>query len=221
MSVRDLGSAHFSHAEQRGLLLALAQALPGSWTIAEDRYGNGNRWELHEHNGVALRISLGPVQAAVCGIHEPPGDHRSYRYGLERPTIRFSLAKTSAQMAAEIVRRLLPAVRQDTRKLEQAIWRDELLTSRRLRTLRAAQRRLGGPRDDGLSWSQGTDRGRAPGYERASAYDLAGLHIAVEFTESSANGDHAALTVSRLSHAELLTVIQTVADLINARRAPQ
>ncbi|MEV6987178.1 hypothetical protein AB0M95_38785 [Sphaerisporangium sp. NPDC051017] len=73
----------------------------------------------------------------------------------------------------------------------------------------------------GLSWSQGTDRGRAPGYERAGAYDLAGLHIAVEFTESSANGDHAAVTVSRLSHGELLTVIQTVADLINARRAPQ
>lgn len=213
--MRDVGESRMPEAEQWGLLLELSEALPGPWTVAGDRHANPGRWELHEHEGIQLRVQLGPALVAASGIHEA-GGRSAWDYGLARPAIRFSLAKTPAQMAAEIVRRLLPAVRDDARRLATALRRRELLYTGRLRTLLSARRLLDGAGPHGLSWPDGPHGGRAPGYGRAGAHDLAGLSVAVEFTEEI-RGDLGAVTVSRLTHAELLTVIETIAALTGAR----
>lgn len=72
---------------------------------------------------------------------------------------------------------------------------------------------------EGLTWQTHSFTGRNPTYDSASAYDLAGLHLSIELTGSRARGEHAALSISHLTHNELLILVRSAAELVKTRRA--
>ncbi|WP_019632486.1 hypothetical protein [Actinomadura atramentaria] len=74
------------------------------------------------------------------------------------------------------------------------------------------------PPNSGLSWSDRDEHGRPPAYDTATAHDLEGIGTAIAFRQSGTDHDLAELTISRLTHDELLTLVHTLAALTNERR---
>jgi hypothetical protein len=202
--------------QTRALVRQIAEVLGSEWTVAEDRHRNAGRWELHASDGIELCVQVGPAQVAVRGIHGRVGANLPYVYGCKQPVIRFSVDKTPQRMAAEITRRLLPAVREDAATLAaERADRDARLAAR-LVTLERARDLLGGD----LAWAEPDAAGQPAEYEHASSpYRPTDMpRVAIDLNDDKRHDHLDEVRVSNLDHQEVLVVVEAAARVIEAAR---
>lgn len=203
-----------SAAEIRILVTQIAEELGSGWTVAEDRYNNAGRMELHGPEGIELCIQFGPAQVAVRGIHGDVGGKLPYNYGCKEPVIRFSVTKTPRRMAGEITRRLLPAVREDAAILAAARDERDARLAGRLDTLLKARELLGGD----LTWAEHGACGRPTEFEYASTHLRSGdtPHLVIELRDYKRSDHMDEVRVSNLTHEQVLIIVAAAAGVITA-----
>ena len=206
-----------SPAEVRDLVTQIAEELGPGWTVAEDRYGNAGRMELHAPDRIELCIQVGPAQVAVHGIHGDVGGNLPYNYGCKEPVIRFSVTKTPRRMAGEIIRRLLPTVREDAAILAAARDERDARLAGRLDTLLKARELL----DGDLTWAEHGAHGRPTEFEYASTDYRSGdtPHLVIELRDYKRSNHMDEVRVSNLTHEQVLVIVEAVARGITASRA--
>ncbi|MCP2341155.1 hypothetical protein [Actinomadura rupiterrae] len=201
-----------SPAQARALVTQIAEQMEPGWMVADDRYGQVGRMELHGPDGIQLCLQVGPLHVAVRGIHADVGGHLPGRFGCAEPVIRFAVTKSPQRMASEITRRLLPAVRQDAAVLAAARNERDTRLAGRLDTLLKARELLGG----NLSWAEpGTGR-RPAEFESASTHHRAPgtPHLVIELRDDKGD-DHAdEVRVSDLTHEQALIIVEAAAAVI-------